>query len=47
MIVHNSISFIDSLKWSTFIKKIVSGKNFKTTPTAVYAVGMTKDFEGF
>ena len=31
-------------KWSTFNKRIVSGKNFKAIWSVVYPVGMTKDF---
>ena len=31
----------------TFIKRMVFGKNFKATPSAVYAISVTKDFEGF
>ena len=30
-----------------FNKRIVSGKNFKTIQSVVYAIGMTKDFEHF
>ena len=43
------LSVLFKSKWSTFNKRIVSGKNFKATSSVVYAVGiyMTKDFEGF
>ena len=34
-------------KWSTFSKRIVSGKNFKTILSVIYPVDVTKVFEGF
>ena len=47
MIVHHSISFKSPSERSIFKKRVLPEKKFKTTPSAVCAVGTTKDFEGF
>ena len=48
MNIHHSISFIlisKSFKTIHFNKRIVSEKNLKVTPLAIFYVGVTEDFK--